>query len=454
MSTILIVDDEPGIRTVLTDILEDEEYHVLSAADGLEGLDILKNETIDMVILDVWLPHKGGIDVLKEIKELYPDLEVIVISGHANIDMAVKAVKNGAFDFLEKPLSLDKVINLVHNAVEMRTLKRENKKLRTSLLQEDDMIGECRSMKDIRQRIKQTAATAAKVLITGENGTGKELVAREIHRRSARASKPFIEVNCAAIPDTLLESELFGHERGAFTSAQDRRRGKFELAGGGTLFLDEIADMSLSSQAKVLRAIQEQQFERVGGEESIHVDIRLIAATNKDINRQIAEGKFREDLFFRLNVVPIHVPSLRERSEDLPKLVQYFMHKYNNQPDQPPKSFTDDAMDQLRKYSWPGNIRELKNFIERINIMTDEQDIAADLVHHFLGEKKVNSTPSDLQKYVGMKLNQAKADFECRLIEQSLREYDYNISQTAQALGVYPSNLHGKIKKYGIDNKK
>src|SRR6056297_1643112 len=299
MSTILIVDDEPGIRTVLTDILEDEEYHVLSAADGLEGMDILKNETIDMVILDVWLPHKGGIDVLKEIKQLYPDLEVIVISGHANIDMAVKAVKNGAFDFLEKPLSLDKVINLVHNAVEMRSLKKENKKLRTSLLQEDDMIGECRSMKDIRQRIKQTAATDAKVLITGENGTGKELVAREIHRRSARASKPFIEVNCAAIPDTLLESELFGHERGAFTSAQDRRRGKFELAGGGTLFLDEIADMSLSSQAKVLRAIQEQQFERVGGEESIHVDIRLIAATNEDNNRQIAEGKCREDLFFR-----------------------------------------------------------------------------------------------------------------------------------------------------------
>lgn len=454
MSTILIIDDEPGIRTVLTDILEDEEYHVLSAGDGLEGMDILRNETVDMVILDVWLPHKGGIDVLKEIKQTYPDLEVIVISGHANIDMAVKAVKNGAFDFMEKPLSLDKVVTLVHNAVEMRTLKQENRKLRATLSQEDEMIGDCRAMRDIWQRIEQSAATDAKVLITGENGTGKELVAREIHRRSKRARKTFIEVNCAAIPDTLLESELFGHERGAFTSAQDRRRGKFELANGGTLFLDEIADMSLSSQAKVLRAIQEQQFERVGGEESIQVDIRLVAATNKDINRQIAAGKFREDLYFRLNVVPIHVPPLRERQEDLPKLIDYFMNKYNNNPDQPPKTFTDGAMKKLGVYTWPGNIRELKNFIERINIMSDERQIEADLVTHFLGEKKVNSTPFDLQKYLGMNLNEARADFERRLIEQNLMEYDYNISRTAQALGVYPSNLHGKIKKYGIKSRK
>jgi two-component system nitrogen regulation response regulator NtrX len=407
-----------------------------------------------MVILDVWLPHKGGIDVLKEIKQNFPDLEVIVISGHANIDMAVKAVKNGAFDFMEKPLSLDKVITLVHNAVEMRKLKQENKRLRASLSQEDEMIGECKAMRDIWQRIEQSAASDAKVLITGENGTGKELVAREIHRRSRRARKPFIEVNCAAIPDTLLESELFGHEKGAFTSAHDRRKGKFELANGGTLFLDEIADMSLSSQAKVLRAIQEQQFERVGGEESIHVDIRLIAATNKDINRQIAAGKFREDLYFRLNVVPIHVPPLRERQDDLPRLIDYFMNKYNSRPDQATKTFSDGALKQLKAYSWPGNIRELKNFIERINIMTDEQKIEADMVAHFLGEKKVNSAPFDLQKYLGMNLNEAKADFERRLIEQNLMEYDYNISRAAQALGVYPSNLHGKIRKYGIKSRR
>ncbi|HKK66455.1 MAG TPA: sigma-54 dependent transcriptional regulator [Clostridia bacterium] len=454
MSTILIIDDEPGIRTVLTDILEDENYRVLSAADGLEGMDIIRNDSVDLVILDVWLPHKGGIDVLKEIKELYPDLNVVVISGHANIDMAVKAVKNGAFDFLEKPLSLDKVITLVGNSLELRDLKQENKQLRASLFQEDDMIGSSPQMEAIWERIHQSAASDAKVLITGENGTGKELVAREIHRRSRRAEAPFVEVNCAAIPDTLLESELFGHERGAFTSAVSRRKGKFEIAHGGTLFLDEIADMTLSAQAKVLRAIQEQQFERVGGEKSIQVDIRLLTATNKNIEEEIAAGRFREDLFFRLNVVPIPVPPLRERVEDLPLLVSYFMHKYNPLPDQPPRSFTSEAMKSLQRYSWPGNIRELKNFIERINIMTDEPEISAELVSHFLQEKKIQKVPQGLQKYSEMQLNEAKADFERTLLEQRLEQCDYNISRTAQDLGIYPSNLHGKIKKYGIKTKK
>ncbi|MFW5710459.1 MAG: sigma-54-dependent transcriptional regulator [bacterium] len=454
MSTILIIDDEPGIRTVLTDILEDEDYQVLSAADGLEGMDIIKNDSVDLVILDVWLPHMGGIDVLKEIKTLYPDLSVIVISGHANIDMAVKAVKNGAFDFLEKPLSLDKVITLVGNSLKMHNLQQENKQLRTTLFQEDEMIGSSPQMDIIWERIHQSAASNAKVLITGENGTGKELVAREIHRRSSRAEAPFVEVNCAAIPDTLLESELFGHEKGAFTSAVSRRKGKFEIAHGGTLFLDEIADMTLSAQAKVLRAIQEQQFERVGGEKSINVDIRLLTATNKDIEAEIAAGRFREDLYFRLNVVPIRVPPLRERLEDLPQLVEYFMKKYNPIPDQPPRKFTAEAMKSLQRYSWPGNIRELKNFVERINIMTDEQEISAEVVTHFLNEKKVQKVPQGLQKYANMQLNEARADFERRLIEQRLEQCDYNISQTAQELGIYPSNLHGKIKKYGIDTKK
>ncbi len=454
MSTILIIDDEPGIRTVLTDILEDENYRVLSAADGLEGMDIIRNDSVDLVILDVWLPHKGGIDVLKEIKELHPDLNVIVISGHANIDMAVKAVKNGAFDFLEKPLSLDKVITLVGNSLELRDLKQENKQLRASLFQEDEMIGSSPQMEAIWERIHQSAASDAKVLITGENGTGKELVAREIHRRSRRAEASFIEVNCAAIPDTLLESELFGHERGAFTSAVSRRKGKFEIAHGGTLFLDEIADMTLSAQAKVLRAIQEQQFERVGGEKSIQVDIRLLTATNKNIEEEIAAGRFREDLFFRLNVVPIRVPPLRERVADLPLLVDYFMHKYNPLPDQPPRSFTSEAMKSLKHYSWPGNIRELKNFIERINIMTDEPEISAELVSHFLQEKKMQKVPQGLQKYSDMQLNEAKAEFERTLIEQRLEHCEYNISRTAQELGIYPSNLHGKIKKYGIETKK
>ncbi len=454
MSTILIIDDEPGIRTVLTDILEDEDYKVLSAADGLEGMDIIKNDSVDLVILDVWLPHKGGIDVLKEMKALFPELSVIVISGHANIDMAVKAVKNGAFDFLEKPLSLDKVITLVGNSLQMRELKQENKELKTSLFQEDEMIGSGPLMDTIWERIHQSAASDAKVLITGENGTGKELVAREIHRRSSRAEAPFVEVNCAAIPDTLLESELFGHEKGAFTSAVSRRMGKFEMAHGGTLFLDEIADMTLSAQAKVLRAIQEQQFERVGGEKSINVDIRLLTATNKDIEEEIAAGRFREDLYFRLNVVPIRVPPLRERLKDMPMLVDYFMRKYNPLPEQEPRKFSPEAMKSLQRYSWPGNIRELKNFIERINIMTDEPEISADLVTHFLNEKKIRRVPKGMQKYYDMQLNEAKADFERTLIEQRLEQCDYNISQTAQELGVYPSNLHGKIKKYGIETKK
>jgi len=454
MSTILIIDDEPGIRTVLTDILEDEDYKVLSAADGLEGMDIIKNDSVDLVILDVWLPHKGGIDVLKEMKALFPELSVIVISGHANIDMAVKAVKNGAFDFLEKPLSLDKVITLVGNSLQMRELKQENKELKTSLFQEDEMIGSGPLMDTIWERIHQSAASDAKVLITGENGTGKELVAREIHRRSSRAEAPFVEVNCAAIPDTLLESELFGHEKGAFTSAVSRRMGKFEMAHGGTLFLDEIADMTLSAQAKVLRAIQEQQFERVGGEKSINVDIRLLTATNKEIEEEIAAGRFREDLYFRLNVVPIRVPPLRERLKDMPMLVDYFMRKYNPLPEQEPRKFSPEAMKSLQRYSWPGNIRELKNFIERINIMTDEPEISADLVTHFLNEKKIRRVPKGMQKYYDMQLNEAKADFERTLIEQRLEQCDYNISQTAQELGVYPSNLHGKIKKYGIETKK
>ncbi|HDQ14653.1 MAG TPA: sigma-54-dependent Fis family transcriptional regulator, partial [Sediminispirochaeta sp.] len=303
-------------------------------------------------------------------------------------------------------------------------------------------------------RIEQSSASEAKVLITGENGTGKELVAREIHRRGSRSERPFVELNCAAIPDTLLESELFGHEKGAFTSAVGRRKGKFELADGGTLFLDEIADMSLSAQAKVLRAVQEQRFERIGGEESLSVDVRLIAATNKNIPELISQGKFREDLFFRLNVVPIHVAPLRDRQDDLEKLITYFMRKYRKRPDDAPRPFTPEALDRLRRYRWPGNIRELKNFIERINIMTDEQEITAEMVDHFLGEKKQNQTPTDMQRYQGMRLAQAKADFERRLIEERLRECDFNISQTAESLGVYPSNLHGKIKKYGIMKEK
>ena len=453
MNTILIIDDEPGIRTVLSDILEDERYEVMTAKDGFEGLALLKRDAVDLVILDVWLPNMGGIDVLKEIKKDFPEVEVIIISGHANVDIAVKAVKLGAFDFLEKPLSLEKVVNIVRNALQIENLRKENKTLRNSLLIEDEMIGTGKEMTMVWERIEQSARSDAKILITGDNGTGKELVAREIHRRSARANGPFVQVNCAAIPDTLIESELFGHEKGSFTSAVAMRKGKFELAHRGTLFLDEVADMSLNAQAKVLRAIQEMRFERVGGEKSIEADVRIIAATNKDISEQIRTGRFREDLYFRLNVIPIDVPPLKDRIEDLPLLIDYFLAKYNTNPETK-RSISGEGMAALAAHPWPGNIRELKNFMERISIMTDEEVITLDIVRYYLGESTSSSKPSVLKSFETMKLNEAKEEFERLFLTEKLAENSYNISKTAQVLGIYPSNLHGKIRKYGIEVKK
>ena len=451
MSTILIIDDEPGIRTVLSGILEDENYDVFAAADGFAGLAALRDNDVDLVILDVLLPNIGGIDVLKSIKSDFPEIEVIVISGHANIDIAVRAVKLGAFDFMEKPLSMEKIINLVRNALKIEDLKRENRTLKDTLYFDDEMIGTSPAMNIIWERIQQSAASDAKILIQGENGTGKELIAREIHRRSARSQKPFIEVNCAAIPETLIESELFGHEKGAFTSAVARRKGKFELADGGTLFLDEVADMSLSAQAKVLRAIQEQKFERVGGEESITVDVRLIAATNKDIQEEISKSRFREDLFFRLNVVPIEAPPLRERLEDLPILIDYFSRKFQPDGGGKIKTITEEGLRRLSEYSWPGNIRELKNFIERINIMVDESEITDATVGYYLGESEgAGVKESWLDDFQDMKLNEARLEFEKSFIERKLTQNGNNISKTAEVLGIYPSNLHGKIKKLGI----
>ena len=454
MTRVLVVDDEDGIREVLQEILEDEGYEVFAAEDGLEALSTLKTEPIDLVILDVWLPQKGGIEVLQEMKEGYVDMPVIVISGHGSIDVAVKAVKMGAFDFLEKPLSLEKVVTLVRNALELQKLRRENRELRNSLQPSQQMIGRSPELERIRSVIDQSAETDSTILITGENGTGKELVAREVHRKSRRASAAFVEVNCAAIPDTLIESELFGHEKGAFTSAVSRRRGKFELADHGTLFLDEVADLSLSAQAKMLRVVQEMRFERIGGEESINVDVRLIAATNKDILEEVEAGNFREDLYYRINVVTILVPALRERAEDIPQLVEHFMEEQRGEDD-PPKRFSADAMKELSAYSWPGNIRELKNFVERITILTDEQEIGVEEVRRNLGQaSRGRRRSSELGEYLEMGLNEAKDTFERRYIEEKLDEHGYNISRTAQALGIYPSNLHGKIRKFGIDVKK
>ena len=450
MSTILIIDDEPGIREVLTDVLEDEGYSVIVAEDGIQGLAELSATPVDLVFLDVWLPNMGGIDVLKGIREQFPDVEVIMISGHANISLAVQATKMGAFDFLEKPLSLDRTMTVVRNAIALESLRRENRTLRNSIFIDDRMVGDGPGMRAVRALIEQAARSDSRILILGENGTGKELVAREVHARSARSAGPFVEVNCAAIPESLIESELFGHEKGAFTSALQRRKGKVESAHRGTLFLDEIADMSVATQAKVLRVLQEMRFERVGGEESIAVDVRVISATNRDIEAEIAGGRFRRDLFFRINVVPIVVPPLRERLEDMPALVAYFMEKFKRPSARDARTVSPEGMKALCSYHWPGNIRELKNFVERVNIMTDEAEISAASVKAFLGAAPREEEQGQLSAYGGMTLADARDSFERDLIAARLKENGGNISRAADALGVYASNLHSKMKKLNI----
>ncbi len=456
MSRILIIDDEPAIQDVLGDILRDEGYEVFIAGDGLEGLRLLKTEPVDVVFLDVWLPGKGGIDVLEAIKSDWPDVEVVIISGHATVETAVRAIKLGAYDYLEKPLDLGRVVTITRNAARLEALRRENAALRQGQFLEDDMIGDTEGMRRIREIVGQSAASDSRMMILGENGTGKELVARMIHNRSRRSTRPFVEVNCAAIPDNLIESELFGHEKGAFTGAVARRRGKFEIADTGTLFLDEVADMTLEAQAKVLRAVQEMTFERVGGEDQIHVDVRIISATNKDIRREVEEGRFREDLYFRLNVIPLSVPPLRERRDDLPILIDYF-HKslVKGDNDASPPGFSAEAMKLLTEYPWPGNIRELKNFIERVTILVDETVVTEETARYYLGKagSRLSVVSAD-REYDTMKLGEARDLFEKRLVERRLEENGFNIAKTAQALGVYPSNLHGKIKKYSVEIRK
>jgi two-component system nitrogen regulation response regulator NtrX len=376
MPSVLIIDDEPGIRQTLASILEDEKYKVFTAEDAVRGIEIISHEIIDIIFLDVQLPILGGIDALEKIRKEWPTIEIIMISGHANIDMAVRAVKLGAFDFLEKPLSLDKILTVCRNAAVICKLKEENKKLKKiSNFACEDIIGTSVTMRNIREMVKQAAESDTRILITGENGAGKEVIARAIHQCSARVDNPFIDVNCAAIPETLIESELFGHEKGAFTDAVSSRRGRFELANRGTLFLDEIGDMSLSAQAKVLRVIQEQKIERLGGEKTIDTDVRIIAATNQDLEKACEAGRFRKDLFFRLNVINIHVPPLRERPEDIPLLLYHFMKKLNREI-----SLENGAHEFLSSHAWPGNVRELKNLAERITVMHQGDSITnADL---------------------------------------------------------------------------
>lgn len=448
MKTILVIDDERGIREILSDILEDEGYNVITAEDGLVGLGLLDRELVDCILLDVWLPGRGGVDVLNDVRETYPRIPVIMISGHGTIDMAVKAVKGGAFDFIEKPLSLDRVNTVVRHALEMESLREENESLRAKVAspERQQLIGVSPPIQAIRKVIRQIGESDARVLITGDNGTGKELVARDIHAASTRRGMPFVAVNCAALPETLIESELFGHEKGAFTGAHAGRKGKFENADGGTLFLDEIADMSAGAQAKVLRSIQEMQIQRIGSEETITIDVRIIAATNKDIADEVRAGRFREDLFFRLNVVPLHMPSLQDRAEDIPLLLDAFIREHKREIRIEP-----DAMQKIIEYSWPGNVRELKNFAERVSIMTVQDTVMGEDVDRYLGGSAAAAPAHPLRDYLNLGLNEARDRFERQYLTEKLRENENNISRTAQSLGMYPSSLHSKIKKLGIE---
>ncbi|MDR2375780.1 MAG: sigma-54 dependent transcriptional regulator [Treponema sp.] len=491
MATILIIDDEPGIRHTLASILEDEHYKVETAEDAIQGMELLGRGAVDLIFLDVLLPRMGGMQALELIRRDWPDIEVVVISGHANVDMAVRAVKLGAFDFLEKPLSLDKVLTQCRNALALQKLRKENKTLRSnSASPEDGIIGASAAIETVRRLIRQAASSDARILITGENGTGKGLVARAIHNLSPRAQRSFVEVNCAAIPESLIESELFGHEKGAFTDAVSSRKGRFELAHGGTLFLDEIGDMSLSAQAKVLRAIQDQKIEPLGSEKTIETDVRIVAATNKNLEAECEAGRFRRDLYFRLNVIPIHIPALRERPDDIVPLLNHFLRTLGNAEE----DFRGEALEILKSYAWPGNIRELRNLAERIAVMSPSgapegapsetpvgaasgthagvptggiggNALAALLKTPGNGEKGpvaggngrglVPGAPSGCPggfpaDIMGKPYNEAKEAFEKYYLEFHLSVNNGIISRTAEAIGIYPSNLHSKLRKYHI----
>ncbi len=380
MAKILIIDDEKSIRKTLREILEYEKYQVDEASDGVEGVAMIQKEKYDIVLCDIKMPKMDGIEALDKIMQLSSDTPIVMISGHGNIETAVEAVKKGAFDFIAKPLDLNRLLVTIRNAMDKSTLVTETKVLKKKVSKTFDMVGESKGIRQIQEMIERVAPTDARVLITGGNGSGKELVARWLHEKSNRANAPLIEVNCAAIPSELIESELFGHEKGAFTSAINQRKGKFEQAEGGTLFMDEIGDMSLSAQAKVLRALQENKITRVGGEKEIKVNVRVVAATNKDLQKEIAAGNFREDLYHRLSVILIHVPSLNERKEDIPLLAEHFLKMICEDHGMPGKSFSKDAIKELQKINWTGNIREFRNVVERLIILCDKTITDKDVI--------------------------------------------------------------------------
>ena len=450
--TILVVDDEESICQSLQGILSDEGYEVRTVGSGEETLKAIEEDLPDLVLLDIWLPGMDGLEALKIIKTDYPQVPVIMMSGHGTIETAVKATKLGAFDFIEKPISLEKVVLLVNHALDLVRLEEENKFLKQKVTSAFELIGQSKTIIELKEMIRIVAPTNAWILIMGENGTGKELVARSIHYQSKRAKRPFIEVNCAAIPEELIESELFGHEKGSFTGATGKKRGKFELAHEGTLFLDEVADMSLKAQAKILRILQEKKFERVGGNKFIDTDVRVLAATNKDLEREMESERFRQDLYYRLNVIPLTIAPLRDRKEDIPILAAQFVNDFCAKEGVEPKAISPDAIDVFMEHSWPGNVRELKNIMERLVIMTQGDTIRADDIPPLSKEEQPEEAMDTI--FMHNSFRKAKMEFEKKFIMKKLQENEGNISKTADSIGLERSNLHRKIKTHSLESKK
>jgi len=449
VARILVVDDEEGIRKILQQVLSYEGHDVRTASGGGEAFTVFPEFRPELTFLDVKMARMDGLEVLDRLRETDPTALVVMISGHGSIETAVEATRRGAYDFLEKPLDTDRLLLTIRNALQTRGLVEENVRLRGQVETRYEMVGNSFAIRGLLDRVEKVGPTDARVLITGENGTGKELVARALHRVSPRAEQRFVEVNCAAIPSELIESELFGHVKGSFTGAVTDRAGKFEQASGGTLFLDEIGDMSLAAQAKVLRALQEGIVTRVGGERPIRVDVRVIAATNKEVEKEIATGRFREDLYFRLNVVPIHVPPLRERREDIPMLVRHFMDKAIEEQRLPPRGFAPPAVDRLAHMDWPGNIRELRNTVERLLILARGNEVTAGDVERLVaGAQPAASAPGDM--LAASSFAEFKERAERAYIVAKLREHDWNVSETARAVDMPRSNLYKKIERYGL----
>lgn len=445
--SVLIVDDEASIRQSLSGILADDGFDVQTAANGYEALKIIESEAPDIVLLDIWMQGMDGIETLKEIKKNNPAIPVILISGHGNIETAVKATKMGAFDLIEKPLNIDKVIIAINNALNFRRLEEENQYLRKKTIEKHSITGNSKQVQTLREQIAKAAPTDAWILISGENGTGKELVARTIHNLSNRAGKSWVDVNCAAIPEDMIENELFGQEKGTVDNNQSKKLGKFEIANEGTLFFDEISDMSLSSQAKILRVLQEQHFQRLGGTRTIEVKVRVIAATNKDLEEEIKEGRFREDLYFRLNVIPIHVPPLRQRLEDIPPLVDTFLSEFAQQGRSKTKTMSREAMNCLLAYHWPGNVRELRNLIERLSIMGGSREIKASDLPVVYNPVTPSSASENEESLFGFgQLKEASKAFEAAFIQRKLSEYGDDIGKAAKAIGVSVETMRKKLK--------